>query len=191
MSCRRQNRCTAERLVRIPCVFFRWSASSAWVQLARSSTCVAGPSITQRRISPARCWDRRGLPLCLAGRQAVEAPFEGGVEPPLDGPGSDAQVGGDCLMGSASMGQPDDLEAVVEFAVGRQEAGPFEAAGLPVEEVDSDHEGEESLGASVGLLSLRTKRPRRPDEPKRISGFVYERKICAFVKKYRNASTFY
>ncbi len=47
------------------------------------------------------------------------------------------------------MGQPDDREAVVELGVGGLEEGLFEAAGLPVGELDSDHEGEESLGASV------------------------------------------
>ena len=51
-------------------------------------------------------------------------------------------------MGSASVGQADDLEAVVEFAVGCLEEGPFEAVGLPVGAVDADHGGEESPGDS-------------------------------------------
>jgi hypothetical protein len=37
------------------------------------------------------------------------------------------------------VGQSDDLEAVMELAVGRLEKGLFEAVGLLVGEVDADH----------------------------------------------------
>jgi hypothetical protein len=77
----------------MPCVLSRWLASSAWVQLAR---------------------DRRGIPLGLAGLEGVEATAEVGVEPPLDGAGGDAEVGGDVLALAAPVGQPDDLESEEE-----------------------------------------------------------------------------
>ena len=83
--------------------------------------------------------DRRGVPLGLAGPQAVEAAFEVGVEPPLDGAGRDPQVGGDVLVLAAPVGQPDDLEPVQELAVGGLAEGPFEASGLGVGQLDADH----------------------------------------------------
>jgi hypothetical protein len=54
------------------------------------------------------------------------------------------------LMGSAPVGQPDDLEAVPELAVGGLEERLFEAAGVPVREVDADHGREEAPGGIGG-----------------------------------------
>ena len=143
----------AERLTAMPWVFFRWSASSAWVQLARSSPCFAGPSMTQRRISSPRCGrDLRPTARGLAGPEAVEAAVEVGVEPPLDGAGRDPQVGGDLLMRSAPAGQPDDLEAVPVFAVGGLAEGQFEALGLGLGELDADH-GRCGVSGSSGCTS--------------------------------------
>ena len=153
----RQNRCMAERLVRMPWVLSRWSASSAWVQLARSSPCAAGPSMTQRRISSAmRAGIAGSCPLALRGIKAVEPAVEVGVEPALDGAGGDAQVGGDVLVGPAPVGQPDDLEAVTELAVSGLEEGLFEASGLGVGQLDADHDA--SMEEVVGLPPLSTNR---------------------------------
>ncbi|HJZ56328.1 MAG TPA: hypothetical protein VKE74_15285 [Gemmataceae bacterium] len=44
---------TALRELRMPLALLRWSASSSWVPLARSSPCFAGPSSTHRLTSSA------------------------------------------------------------------------------------------------------------------------------------------
>src|SRR3954447_19484455 len=155
MPCWRQNRCMAERLVVMPWVLRRWSASSAWVQLARSSPWAAGPSMTQRRISRARWagvaggWalglrgrgDLGWRALGLGGHGGGDAAPVVGVEPGLDGAGGDAQVGGDVPVGPAPMGEPDDLEPVTGLAVGGLEEGLLEASGLGVGQLDADHDG--------------------------------------------------
>jgi hypothetical protein len=71
----------------------------------------------------------------------IEAPCEGGVEPPLDGAGADPEVGGDVLLLAAPVGQADDLEAVEELAVGGPTERPFKASGLGVGELNADHGG--------------------------------------------------
>ena len=120
--------------------------------------------MTQRRISSAR-WAgiAGGCPLALRGTQAVEAALEVGVEPPLDGAGGDPQVGGDVLVGPAPVGQPDDLEAVAELAVGGLAEGLFEASGLGVGQLDADH-------GRVGCWSEGAASPLY--EPDSISGLV-------------------
>src|SRR5690606_1781042 len=95
----------------------------------------------------------------LAGLQAVEAAAEVGVEPPLDGAGGDAEVGGDVLMLAAPVGQPDDLQAVGGLAVGGPPGGPFEASGLVVGRLDADHG--RAMSDSDGSEGLD--RDRRPD----------------------------
>ncbi len=62
-------------------------------------------------------WDRRGMALGLARFQGGEAAIEVSVEPPPDGTGGDAEVGGDVMVLAAPAGQADDLEAVEELAV--------------------------------------------------------------------------
>jgi hypothetical protein len=57
--------------------------------------------------------------LGLLGTQAVEAAFQGSVEPALDAARRDAEVLGDVLMRSAARGEQDDLGAIAELAVGR------------------------------------------------------------------------
>src|SRR5688572_9212464 len=124
----RQDRCMAERLAEMPCVFRRWSASSAWVQLARSSPCSAGPPDRPAAdLIGLMGRDRRCPPLGLAWWEAAEATHEVGVEPPLDGARGDPEVGGDVPVLPAPVGQPDDLEPVQELAVGGLSEGPFEA----------------------------------------------------------------
>ena len=100
--------------------------------------------------------DCRGLPLGLARSEAIEAPVQVGVEPSLDGPGGDAEVSGDVLMGSAPMGQPDDLKAVVELTFGGLKEGLFEAVGLCLGQMDADHGRGSHLVESGYLLFLRT-----------------------------------
>ena len=56
----------------------------------------------------------------------------------------------------APVGQPDDLEAVAELAVGGLEEGLFEASGLGVGQLDADHGGARSEEWLVRLLLLRT-----------------------------------
>ena len=86
----------AERLTAMPWVLIRWSANSAWVQLARSSPCFGGPLDDPAADLLAQGGrDLRPTARGLAGPEAVEAAVEVGVEPPLDGPGGDPQVGGD------------------------------------------------------------------------------------------------
>ena len=136
----------------MPLVLSRWSASSSWVQLARSSPCLAGPSMTQRRTSSASDGgDVAGCARGLLGLQAVEAAVAVGVEPAGDGVAVDAQVGGDVLAGPAPVGHQDDLEAVPEFAVlGGAEEG-VEAFGLGRRQLNADHGGF-LLGIDVHLL---------------------------------------
>ena len=153
----RQNRCMAERLAEMPWVLSRWSASSAWVQLARSSPCLAGPSMTQRRISSASSAGIFGASaLGLAGPEAVEAAVEVGVEPALDGAGRDAEVGGDVLVRAAPVGQPDDLEAVAELAVGGLAEGLFEASASASGRWMRITVGWSLWVESMYLLSIRT-----------------------------------
>ena len=54
MPCLAPNAWRADLPTRMPVVLYRWSANSAYVQLARSSPCLAGPSITHRRRTGAR-----------------------------------------------------------------------------------------------------------------------------------------
>ena len=124
----------------MPLVLSRWSASSSWVQLARSSPCLAGPSMTQRRTSSASAAGiLPGLPLAFLGCRPSRPRVAVGVEPAGDGLAVDAQVGGDVLAGAAPVGHQDDLEAVPELAVvGRAEQG-FEAFGLGRGQLDADH----------------------------------------------------
>ena len=95
--------------------------------------------------------DRRGMSLGLAGLEGGDSALEVSVEPVLNGSRGDAQVGGDVLVGSTPMGQPDDLEAIMELAIGRLEEGLFEASGVGVGQLDADHGGtvlEEEFGSS-------------------------------------------
>jgi hypothetical protein len=65
-----QKRCMAEREVRIPWVLNRWLANAACVPLARSSPCLAGPSLTQRLIASASLVGiLPGAPWALRGRK--------------------------------------------------------------------------------------------------------------------------
>lgn len=83
--------------------------------------------------------DRRGVAPSVAGLEGVEAAAEVGVEPPLDGAGSDPEVGGDVLMLAAPVGRPDDVEPVEVLAVGGLSEGLLEAFGLGVAQLDADH----------------------------------------------------
>src|SRR5262249_4098564 len=86
---------------------------------------------------------RRGdvarLALGLLGSQGVEGAAAVGVEPAGDGPGVDAQVGGDVLAGAAPVGHQDDLEAVPELAVGGGAEECVEAFSLGRWQVNADH----------------------------------------------------
>jgi hypothetical protein len=64
----RRKRRVAERLAVMPRAFIKWSARSAWAQLARTGPCGAGPSIIQRRISAARWAGIRGWQLGRGGK---------------------------------------------------------------------------------------------------------------------------
>jgi hypothetical protein len=100
--------------------------------------------------------DRRRASLGLARLETVEASIEVGVEPPLDGPGCNPQVGRDLLMGSAPVSRPDDLEAVVELAFGGLQKGLFEAVGLSFGQMDADHGRGSRRVESGDLLFLPT-----------------------------------
>jgi hypothetical protein len=60
---------------------------------------------------------RAGRPPGLAGPQPVEPALQVGVEPALDRPAVDAQVGGAVLVLAALVGQQDNVDAVAELAV--------------------------------------------------------------------------
>ena len=160
----------AERLAETPWVFSRWSASSAWVQLARSSPCLDRPLDDPAADLLAQVSrDLRRSALGLAGPEAVEAPVEVGVEPALDGAGRDPEVGGDVPVLAAPVGQADDLEAIAGLAVGGLAEGQFEALGLVLGEMDADHGRVESLGSSRCTSSLY--------EPDSIIGLVRSAEI--------------
>jgi hypothetical protein len=87
--------------------------------------------------------------------------------------GGDGQVGGDVLMGAASVSQSNDLEPIMERAVGRLRLGErlFEALGLGVRKLDANHgrgKSEEPVGVSLpsggyqGAPSLLGKGPNEP-----------------------------
>ncbi len=99
----------------------------------------------------------RGTGRC-AGFEPVEPALQVGVEPPLDGARGDAQVACDVLVGPAPVGQSDDLEAVVERAVGCGGEGQFQAALVRFGQVDANH------GCPVGLTEgeLHTVRDQTP-----------------------------
>jgi hypothetical protein len=44
-------------------------------------------------------------------------------------------------MGPAPVGEPDDLESVVELAVGGLEEGLIESSGVVVGQLDANHDG--------------------------------------------------
>ena len=67
--------------------------------------------------------------------------------------------------GPAPVGQPDDLEAVAELAVGGLAEGLFEASGLGVGQLDADH-GRAEVGGGWFASSFY--------EPDSISGLVNE-----------------
>src|SRR3954452_9457984 len=100
-------------------------------------------------------WDLGLCPPGLAGPQTGEAVDQVGVEPPLDGPGGDGQVGGDVLVGPAPVGQPDDLEAVSELAVSRLTECLLKGLGVGFGEMDADHGRARVAGWGESLPSIR------------------------------------
>src|SRR5262249_32165735 len=134
----RQKRPTAARLVRMPCVLYRWSASSSCVQLARASPCLAGPSMTQRLTSSAlQGGDLAGLARGFAWTQAVEAAFEVGVEPTLDGARGDGQIFCDLFAGPVAGGKADDVDAVSVFGFGLFAESLIQPLGLLLRQTDA------------------------------------------------------
>jgi hypothetical protein len=83
--------------------------------------------------------DLRWSPLRLPRLEPVEPPFQVGVEPSGDGPGTDPEVGRDLDRATAAGGYEDDLEPVPELPVGGPAELGVEGVAFPVGEVDADH----------------------------------------------------
>src|SRR5262245_33907511 len=115
MPIRAQKRWTALREVGRPRALRRWSASSAWVPLARSRPCLAGPSMTAADRVGQCCGNLTRFAFGLPGRKPVQRSVAVGVEPTGDRLAVDPQVGGDVLACAAAVGHEEDREAVAKF----------------------------------------------------------------------------